>query len=97
MQGIQSGRGIRTRGRRAVASGGWLVTSVERSGLARCQYMGLCSVLWIADRQEDSLATCHSPLVTALYYRGLERLRQLAREMTKDESKQEGDHKGEKE
>jgi RNA polymerase sigma-70 factor (ECF subfamily) len=30
------------------------------------------------------------------YYRGLERLRQLAREMTKDESNQEGDRKGEK-
>ena len=55
--------------------------------------MGLCSVLWTADRQEDSLATCHSPLVTALYYRGLERLRQLARELTKDESDQEGERK----
>ena len=30
------------------------------------------------------------------YYRGLERLRQLAREMTKDESDQESDRKGEK-
>jgi hypothetical protein len=37
----------------------------------------------------------HSPLVTALYCRGLERLRQLVREMTKEESNQEGDRKGE--
>jgi len=81
-----------------------------RSGLARYCCLGLCSVLWITYWQEDSLATRHLPLITALYcranrrrhqnvrhhyYRGLERLRQLAREMTRDEGGHKGGRKGE--
>ena len=49
------------------------------------------TMFYIMDGRLAGEFPSHSPLATALYYRGPERLRQLAREMTNDESNQEGD------